>query len=110
MYTIPCVILMFLWTDFKDKLHPVCILQYIYPDDPLIKGQPHKNSKKGNCISSFNRCKKSVLTKVKEKTTSFSKPTSVFNKVFKECGGVLDASSCGSLPQTGMGRSTFEST
>ena len=101
MYTIPYSLYyfdVFLWTDFKDKLHPVCILQYVYPDDPLIKGQPHKNSKKGS-NSSFNRCKKSVLTKVKEQTTNFSRPTNVYNKVFKECGGVLDASSCGSLPQ-----------
>ena len=86
MYAIPCVILMFLWTDFKDKLHPVCILQYIYPDDPLIKGQPHKNSKKGNCISSFNQCKKSVLTKVKEETTSFQNLLVSLTKFLRSVG------------------------
>ena len=101
MYTIPCSMYYFdvFKTDFKDKLHPVCILQYVYPDDPLIKGQPHRNSKKENRNSSFNHCKKSVLTKIKEQTTDFSRPTNVYNKVFKECGGVLDATSCGSLPR-----------
>ena len=89
----------FLSTDFNNKLHPLCILQYVYPDDPVINGKPHKNSKKGSHGPSFNRCKKSVLIKIKDQATNSSKPTNVYNKVFVECGGVLGANSCGSLPR-----------
>ena len=77
----------FLSTDFNNKLHPLCILQYVYPDDPVINGKPHKNSKKGSHGPSFNRCKKSVLIKIKDQATNSSKPTNVYNKVFVECGG-----------------------
>lgn len=80
MHTIPYSVYNFgvFETDFKDKLHSVCILQYVYTDDTLIKDQPHRNSKKGSHNSSFNHCKKSVLTRIKEQRTDFSRPTSVY--------------------------------
>ena len=84
------------YVDFEDKLHPLCILQYTYPDDPEIKGLPHKNSKGS---ASFNRSKKSVLNRIREQATNMATPTKVYDKVFSECGGILDASSCGSLPR-----------
>ena len=85
----------FLYMDFK-KLHPVCILQYTYPKDPDIKGLLHKNSSKG---STFNRSKKNVLSKIKGQINGAIGPTKVYNKVIMECGGILNASSCGSLPR-----------
>ena len=84
--------------DFKAKLHPICILQYSYPKDPDMKGLPHKNSKKGS--ASFNRSKKSLLTRIKDQVIDGTTgPTKVYNKVVMECGGILNASSCGSLPR-----------
>ena len=83
---------------FEEKLHPICILQYCYPTDPDIKGLPHKNSKKES--ASFNRTKKSLLTRIKDKVSDGTTgPTKVYNKVVMECGGILNASSCGSLPR-----------
>lgn len=70
-----------------------------YPDNCKIKGRPHKNSKEGPYSSTFNRSKKSVLSKIKQQTTDSVKPTTVYNNVFMDCGGVLGASSCGSLPR-----------
>ena len=57
-----CITSSVLYIDFKEKLHPLCILQYTYPEDPDIKGLPHRNSSKA---STFNRSKKSVLSKIK---------------------------------------------
>ena len=82
--------------DFEEKLHPLCILQYTYPHDSKIKGQPHKNSK-GN--ASFNRSKTNVLTKIKDQANNVSTPTKVYDKVFSDSGGILEANSCGSLPR-----------
>ena len=84
--------------DHYNKMHPFCILQYSYPhgDDCKIKGQPHKNSKEK---SPFNRSKKSVLVKIESEVQKSAQPTNVYNKVFQECGGVVSASSCGSLPR-----------
>jgi len=74
-------------------------LQYVYPDDPQIKGAPHKNSKLESFSAAYNRSKKSVLSKIKEQANDLSAPTAIYNKVFEECGGVLNANSCGSLPR-----------
>ena len=79
-------------------MHSFCILQYSYPqsDDCKIRGQPHKNSKEK---SPFNRSKKSVLVKIESEVQKSAQPTNVYNRVFQECGGVVNASSCGSLPR-----------
>ena len=40
-----------------------------------------------------------MLTKIKNQANNVSTPTKVYDKVFSDCGGVLEANSCGSLPR-----------
>lgn len=49
--------------DFKQKVHPICILQYVHPTEARISHRPHKNAKKE---SMYVRTKKSVLMRVKD--------------------------------------------
>lgn len=46
--------------DYKQKRHPICILQYVHPSEANISHRPHKNAV---------RTKKSVLIKVKDEAT-----------------------------------------
>lgn len=48
---------------FKQKAHPICILQYVHPTEAKITNRQHKNVKKE---TSYVRTKKSVLMKVKD--------------------------------------------
>ena len=78
-------------------MHSLCILQYSYPyGDCKIRGQLHKNSKEK---IPYNRYKKSVLVKTENEVHKSAQPTKVYNKVFQERGGIVSASSCGSLPR-----------
>lgn len=48
--------------DFQQKLHRICILQYVHPSEAKIISKPHKNAKSD---AAYFRTKKSVLLKVK---------------------------------------------
>jgi len=63
----------------------------MHPDDPKVKGAPIKNSKKESYSSAYNHSKKNVLSKIKEKANDLSAATTIYNKVFMECGGILNA-------------------
>lgn len=52
--------------DYKQKRHPICILQYVHPSEANISHRPHKNAKQE---SNYVRTKKSVLIKVKDEAT-----------------------------------------
>ena len=57
--------------------------------------KPHKNAKTD---SVYVRTKKSVLVKISDAAND-SKPMQVFDNVYELCGGVVGASSCGSVPR-----------
>ena len=53
-------------SDFQQKLHPICVLQYVHPSEAKLICRPHKNAKND---SRYVRTKKSVLLKVKKEAT-----------------------------------------
>ena len=57
--------------------------------------RPHKSAK--NELP-YVRTKKSVLMKISDEASE-SKPMQVFDKVYESCGGVVGATSCGSVPR-----------
>ena len=84
--------------DFKEKSFHLCILQYSSLAEVSNVGmRPHKNAKSGSA-SPYVRTKKSVLVQI-ENEAKASKPFHVFDKVYEDCGGVVGAESCGSVPQ-----------
>ena len=56
------IIIIFNLLDYNEKLYSICILQYCYPENCTITGQPHCNSK-GKSL--YNRSKKSTLDRIK---------------------------------------------
>ena len=54
---------MLYYLDYKQKIHPICILQYSHPSQAQISHRPHGNAKQETC---YVRTKKSVLIKVKD--------------------------------------------
>lgn len=84
--------------DFKEKPFHLCILQYSSLAEVSNVGmRPHKNAKDGSGLP-YVRTKKSVLVQI-ENEAKASKPMHVFDKVYKDCGGVVGAESCGSIPR-----------
>ena len=53
--------------DYKQSLHPTCILQYVHPSEANVSHRPHKNAKDE---ATYVRTKKSVLLKVKDQAVA----------------------------------------
>lgn len=82
--------------DFENVPHRLCVLQYVSPVEVANVGRrSHKNAKND---SVYVRTKKSVLVQISD-TASESMPMQVFDEVYESCGGVVGASSCGSVPR-----------
>ena len=84
--------------DFEEKPFHLCILQYSSLAEVSNVGmRPHKNAKDGSWLP-YVRTKKSVLVQI-ENEAKASKPMHAFDKVYEDCGGVVGAESCGSIPR-----------
>lgn len=85
-----------LTADFQGKPYRLCVLQYMAPHEVANVGvNPHKNAKSG---PSYIRTKKSDLLRIDNKAKE-SKPNDLCDKLYEDCGGVVDATSCGSVPR-----------
>lgn len=78
--------------------HPLCLVQYFFDKETPHKIHPrsHGNSKSNK---PYARCTKSLHNKLKD-TAGKTTPKQTLSNCLKDCGGVLEARSLGSIPKS----------
>ena len=84
--------------DYQGHKFPVVILQYKYDGDPEdIKVEPHKSAKK--TPKPFYSTAKSTREKIAKKATSALGPTSIYDDLYEDAGGVIEKSASCTVPR-----------
>ena len=84
--------------DNRGAKFPVVILQYVYNGDPEdIKVEPHKNAKKS--AKPFYGTAKSTREKIAERAKTALGPSSIYDELYEDGGGVIDKSASCTVPR-----------
>ena len=84
--------------DHRGAKFPVVILQYIYNGDPEdIIVEPHKNAKKS--AKPFYGTAKSTREKIAERAKTALGPSSIYDELYEDGGGVIDKSASCTVPR-----------
>lgn len=94
--------------DHEAKVWPVIVLQYSNTGtEEDVKLEPHRNSKK--CCQPYYATATSTKQRIEEKAKSSLGPSSIFDELYEDGGGMLESSSFASLPR-GISQIKYERT